>query len=72
MNAIIIDPVAICHSTAANAEKLASLRGIPAKIVWNGTQYTANGDPCGPSIHGVYDWLAKQAPPTSPSKAPAR
>jgi hypothetical protein len=51
---------ALERSTAAKLEKLAGLRGISAKITWDGAQYLANGEPCGRSVHGVYAWLEKQ------------
>ena len=56
------DPVAnaVCNRTAENYAKLCELRGVTAKIEWDGEQYLANGEPCGPSVHGLYDWLNRQ------------
>jgi hypothetical protein len=56
------DPVAdaVCHGTASKLATLARLRGVEATITWDGAQYIANGTPCGPSVHGVYEWLGRQ------------
>ena len=56
------DPVAdaVCKGTAAKLVTLARLRGVEAVIVWTGAEYTANGASCGPSVHGVYEWLNRQ------------
>jgi len=51
---------AMCHETARKLVKLACLRRIECAILWNGKEYVCNGDPCGPSVHGVYEWLDKQ------------
>lgn len=50
----------ICSRTAANFETLARLRGVTAQVTWDGSQYVANGEACGPSVHGLYEWLEKQ------------
>lgn len=50
-----------CSRTAASFAKLASYAGVAAVIRWDGSQYIANGTPCGPSVHGLYDWLNKQS-----------
>jgi hypothetical protein len=55
-----IDPQAIARSAASKLETLASLRGVKAVITFDGAQYIANGEVCGPSVHGVLEWLAKQ------------
>ena len=46
--------------TAAKLTQLCTLRGIAARVTWDGTRYLANNDPCGPSVHGVYEWMEKQ------------
>ena len=51
---------AMCSGTAAKLVALAQLRGVQATITWDGAQYVANGTPCGQSVHGVYEWLARQ------------
>lgn len=51
---------AMCHETARQLVNLACLRRIECAILWNGKEYVCNGDPCGPSVHGVYEWLDKQ------------
>lgn len=51
---------AIERSTAAKMTKLCGLRGVQAEVTWDGSQYRANGEACGRSIHGVYAWLEKQ------------
>ena len=50
----------VCAETARKLVTLARLRGVEASIVWDGARYVANGDPCGPSVHGVYEWLERQ------------
>jgi len=56
------DPYAngVCTVTAQSFAKLARLRGVPAEIKWDGERYIANGEPCGPSVHGLYEWLERQ------------
>jgi hypothetical protein len=48
----------------AGAEKLtilARLRGlVGVTIEWRDGQYHANGEACGRSVHGVYEWLDRQ------------
>lgn len=51
---------AMCVETARKLVKLAALRRIEAAILWNGREYVCNGEFCGPSVHGVYEWLDKQ------------
>lgn len=46
--------------TAAKLTQLCALRGIAARVTWDGTRYLANGEPCGPSVHGVYEWMEKR------------
>jgi hypothetical protein len=62
MNQVIIDGDNLQINTAANFAKLCGLRGVQAEVVWDGEKkvYVANGTPCGPSVHGLYEWLAKQ------------
>jgi hypothetical protein len=55
---------ALERATAAKLGVLAGLRGVQAVIAWDGAQYTANGTPCGRSVHGVYAWLDEQAKAT--------
>lgn len=50
----------VCSRTAANLTKLLGLRGLSGSIEWKDGQYWANGSPCGPSVHGVNDWMDKQ------------
>ncbi len=51
---------AVCSKTAANLTVLLGLRGLSGSIVWDNGKYVANGTPCGPSVHGVYEWMNKQ------------
>lgn len=50
----------VCHNTAAEFSKLAGLRGITNTIEWKDGVYYANGENCGPSVHGLYEWLNRQ------------
>jgi hypothetical protein len=52
----------IASSTAETFQKLASLRGVSASITFDAERgvYLANGASCGPSVHGLYEWLATQ------------
>lgn len=49
-----------CNRTAESFQKLAALRNVSSRIEWNGVEYVANGEPCGASVHGLYDWLNRQ------------
>jgi hypothetical protein len=47
--------------TAAAFQKLAALRGISSSVTVSGRNtYVANGEDCGTSVHGLYDWLNRQ------------
>lgn len=51
------------NRTAASFAKLAGLRGISCTIGVETSptlHYTANGEDCGPSVHGLYAWLDRQ------------
>ena len=52
----------LAQQTAAPFQKLAALRGVSSSIEFNTDtmRYVANGTDCGPSVHGLYDWLNKQ------------
>lgn len=53
--------LAMMNQTANSFMKLAGLRGISSAIEVNENgQYIANGENCGTSVHGLYDWLNKQ------------
>lgn len=63
MQVVVLDGCALEQSTAAGLTKLARLRGLKnAQVIWDDEkrQYIANGEPCGRSVHGVYEWLEKQ------------
>jgi hypothetical protein len=60
MNKLVIEGDSLQINTAIKMSTLCRLRGVDATIVWDGAQYLANGEPCGTSIHGVYDWLNRQ------------
>jgi len=49
------------NKTSQSLAKLAGLRGVSLEIEVssNGT-YVCNGTDCGPSVHGVYEWLNAQ------------
>ena len=53
----------LMNRTAERFAHLASLRGISC-VIGVGTKpalhYTANGQDCGPSVHGLYAWLNAQ------------
>lgn len=49
-----------CSRTAESLVKLMGLRGLSGGVVWDGAQYVANGVGCGPSVHGVLEWMDKQ------------
>ncbi len=59
-----IDPTrnAVCTGTANTFSRLAALRGIQTLVEWNDADnaYYCNGEHCGPSIHGCYEWLNRQ------------
>lgn len=46
--------------TAAKLTTLCALRGVKSEVTWDGAQYLADGEPCGPSVHGVMAWLENQ------------
>lgn len=48
---------ATCSQTAAKLTVLLGLRGLSGSVVWENGQYVANGTPCGPSVHGVQEWI---------------
>lgn len=50
----------MCSRTAQSLVKLLGLRGLSGVVEWKEGQYWANGEPCGSSVHGVYDWMNKQ------------
>lgn len=56
------DPHAVAQmqKTANSFQTLAALRGITSHITVENGQYHANGENCGVSVHGLYDWLNKQ------------
>ncbi len=58
------DPTTInlCTNTANKFSELCALRGITARVEWRAEEmsYYCNGERCGPSIDGCYDWLNKQ------------
>jgi hypothetical protein len=51
---------AVCSRTAEQLTKLLGLRGLSGSVEWDGEQYRANGNPCGTSVHGVYEWMDAQ------------
>lgn len=51
---------AMCRKTAEGLTKLLGLRGLSGSVVWCDGQYVANGVPCGPSVHGVLEWINNQ------------
>lgn len=52
----------IAQDTAVKFQKLAALRGISSDVQFDPEKmrYFANGEDCGPSVHGLYDWLNRQ------------
>lgn len=63
MQVVVLDGCELEKSTAANLTKLAGLRGLQdVTVVWDDEkkQYIANGTPCGRSVHGVMEWMAKE------------
>lgn len=50
----------VCNKTAASFQKLAALRGISSSIEFKDGKYYANGQDCGTSVHGLYEWLNTQ------------
>ena len=60
MQPIILDGDALQKRTAEKLSLLATLRGVTVVVEWDGAQYTANGEACGPSAHGVTEWLERQ------------
>ncbi len=60
---MIVDSYALAQMerTAQAFQKLAALRGISSQIeVSEDGNYIANGANCGPSVHGLQDWLNSQ------------
>ena len=58
------DPYADAMSTqtAGGLTTLMGFSGLAGSVEWNGEQYLANGVKCGPSVHGVMEWIEKQCP----------
>ena len=53
--------LSLMNRTAGTFAKIAGLRGISCVIgVTQSLTYTANGEDCGPSVHGLYAWLNRQ------------
>ena len=53
---------AVAQDTAVKFQKLAALRGVSSSIYFDAEKmtYFANGEDCGTSVHGLYDWLNRQ------------
>jgi hypothetical protein len=58
---VTLDGDALERRTAEVATKLCALRGKPATITWNGTEYERDGAPIGRSIQAVFAWLDGKA-----------
>lgn len=52
----------LCTNTANSFSRLAAQRGVQASVEWRDEEksYYCNGEKCGESIHGCYDWLNRQ------------
>ncbi len=50
----------LMQNTAEKFQTLAALRGITSTIEVVAGEYVANGENCGPSVHGLNDWLNRQ------------
>lgn len=52
----------MCTQTARSFSTLAALRGVNVRVEWRDEEksYYCNGEKCGESIHGCYDWLNRQ------------
>lgn len=48
------------QQTAAKFQKLAALRGVSSSIEVVRGRYHANGEDCGQSVHGLFEWLDRQ------------
>lgn len=53
--------IAMMRTTAQRFQHLAGLRGVSSSIeVTPNGEYFANGENCGNSVHGLYEWLNRQ------------
>ena len=50
------------NRTVESFAKLAGLRGVGGTFEWRAEEksYYANGEKCGQSVHGLYEWLNRQ------------
>jgi hypothetical protein len=62
MQIVVLDGFQLEHDTAKSLTKLCKLRGVEATVTYDEKQkqYIAGETSCGPSVHGVYEWLEKQ------------